>query len=65
MPIIGLHLILALLCAVHAVRNNQSLYWLIILFSFPILGSIVYFLVVYLPNSRLEREATRAVAAAA
>lgn len=61
---LGLHLLAALFFAVHALRSGQNMYWLIILFSFPLLGSIVYFLVVYLPNSRLERGARKAVAAA-
>ena len=52
---LGLHLLVAVFLAVHALRSGQNMYWLIILFSFPLLGSIVYVLVVYLPNSRLER----------
>lgn len=66
MPIlgIGLHLLLAILCAVHVVRTGQQLYWLFVLFSFPILGSVVYFLAVYLPGSRLESDAVKAVVAA-
>jgi hypothetical protein len=62
---LGLHLLIAIFFAVHAVRTGQPLFWLIILFSFPLLGSIVYLLVVYLPNSRLERGARRAVSVAA
>jgi hypothetical protein len=62
---LGLHLLIAVFFAVHAVRSGQPFYWLIILFSFPLLGSIVYFLVVYLPSSRLERGARKAVAVAA
>lgn len=62
---LGLHVLLALFCAVHAVRSGQPLYWLVILFSFPLLGSLVYFFVIYLPNSRLERGAIQAVSAAA
>ena len=67
MPIagLGLHLILALLCAVHAVRSGQPLYWLFILFAFPVLGSLVYLFAVYLPSSRLERNAFKAVSVAA
>lgn len=60
----GLSTLIALFFAVDAVRRGQQLYWLIILFSFPYLGSLVYFLVIYLPNSRLERGARQAVAAA-
>lgn len=67
MPVVGLGLYfaLALFCAVHVVRTGQPLYWLMILFGFPILGSIVYLLAVYLPASRLERGARRVVSAAA
>lgn len=62
---LGLHILIALFFAVHAMRSGQQMYWLIILFSFPLLGSIVYFLVIYLPNSRLERGARKVVVAAA
>lgn len=67
MPIagFGLHFVLAIFCAVHAVRSRQNLYWLLILFGAPLLGSIVYFFAVYLPNSRLQRQALKAVSAAA
>jgi hypothetical protein len=67
MPIVGfgLYFALAILCAIHAVRTGQPMYWLMILFGFPILGSIVYFVAVYLPASRLQRGALKAVAAAA
>jgi len=62
---LGLHVVLALVCAIHVVRTRQQLYWLFILFAFPLLGSLVYLFAVYLPNSRLERGAMRAVSAAA
>lgn len=62
---LGLHILLALFCAVHVVRSGQQLYWLFILFAFPLLGSLVYFFMVYMPNSRLERGAMKAVSAAA
>lgn len=57
MPILGLgvHFLIALFFAVHAVRTGRELYWLFILVSFPLLGSLVYFLAIYLPQSRLER----------
>jgi len=66
MPFIGLglHVLVALFFAIHAIRNRQELYWLIVLFSFPLLGSIVYFVAVYLPASRLERGARQALSAA-
>lgn len=67
MPILGLgvHFLIALYFAVHCVRSGRELYWLILLFSFPLLGSLVYFLAIYLPQSRLDRtiaSAGRAVA---
>jgi hypothetical protein len=62
---LGLHFLVAVFFAVHALRSGQQLYWLIILFSFPLLGSLVYFLAIYLPDSRLERGARKVVAAAA
>jgi hypothetical protein len=66
MPIagLGLHIVIALFFAVHAVRSRQQTYWLFVLFSFPGLGSIVYFLAIYLPDSRLERGARKAIVAA-
>jgi hypothetical protein len=57
MPFIGLglHILVALYFAIHAVRTGQQMYWLIILFSFPLLGSVVYFVAIYLPASRMDR----------
>lgn len=52
---LGLHLAVALFFAVHAVRSGRELYWLLILFSFPLLGSVVYFFAIYLPHSHVER----------
>lgn len=62
---VGLHVLVALFFAIHAIRNGQPLYWLVILFMFPLLGSIVYFAAVYLPGSKLQRGAQKTVAAAA
>ena len=61
---LGLHIFVAIFFAVHAVRTGRELYWLIILFSFPLFGSIVYFLVVYLPHSRLDRGLRKATVTA-
>ena len=61
---ISLYVIIALFFAVHAVRTQQNMYWLLILFLFPGLGSLVYFFVIYLPSlrqSRGARAATRAI----
>ena len=62
---VGLHVLVALFFAIHAIRTGQPMYWLMILFMFPLLGSIVYFAAIYLPGSRLERGARRTVVAAA
>lgn len=52
---LGLHIFIAIFFAIHALRNGKQMYWLLILFSFPLLGSIVYFLAEYLPSSKVER----------
>lgn len=62
---IGLHVLVALFFAVHAMRTHQQMTWLFVLFSFPLLGSLVYFFAVYLPNSRLEHGARKIVSVAA
>ncbi|AWH53532.1 hypothetical protein C1924_10240 [Stenotrophomonas sp. ESTM1D_MKCIP4_1] len=58
---IGLHFIAAIYFAVHAIRSGQSLYWLLLLFSFPLLGSVVYFVAIYLPEARHSRGARQVV----
>jgi hypothetical protein len=58
---IGLHVIVAILFAVHAIRTRQSLYWLIILFVFPLLGSVVYALAIWLPSIRDSRKGRQVV----
>ena len=57
---IGIHVIIAVLFAIHAVRTNQPLYWLFILFFFPLLGSLVYGIAVWLPEFRMHRGVRRA-----
>jgi hypothetical protein len=57
MPFIGLglHFLVALFFAVHVIRTGRQMYWLIILFSFPLLGSLVYFLAEYMPAAKVDR----------
>ncbi len=57
---IGIHIIIAIFFAIHAVRNHREMYWLLVLFLFPLLGSIVYFFAVFLPSSRFDQSAARA-----
>ena len=53
MPFIGLiYIAIAIFFAVHALRSGRNMVWLFILFLFPFLGSVVYFLVEYLPEMR-------------
>lgn len=61
---VGLHILVAIFFAVHAIRHRRELYWLMILFAFPMLGSIVYFFAIYLPDSRLQHGARKATVAA-
>ncbi|WP_190285796.1 tetratricopeptide repeat protein [Montanilutibacter psychrotolerans] len=48
----GLHFVIALYFAVHAVRSGQDRYWLMVLFMFPLLGSVVYAVAIWLPAAR-------------
>ena len=57
---IGIHILIAIFFAVHAVRTRREMYWLLVLFLFPLLGSIVYFFAVFLPSSRLDQSAAKA-----
>ena len=53
MPILAfIHLAIAAFFAVHAVRSGRPMYWLMILFAFPALGSLVYFFGEYMPTMR-------------
>ena len=66
MPFIGmgLHFLVALFFAVHAVRTGREMYWLLILFMFPLLGSIVYCFAIYLPSTRLQHTVQKTMTAA-
>ncbi len=62
MPLgIGLHVVIAILFAIHAIRSGQDRYWLFILFVFPLLGSLVYGVAIWLPSVRHTREVGQAV----
>jgi hypothetical protein len=58
---LGLHVAIALFFAAHALRNGQDRYWLMILFAFPGLGSLVYALMVFLPALRHTRQGRQVV----
>ncbi len=57
MPIIGAHVLLALLCGVHAVRTGRGQPWLYIIVLAPFLGSVVYIFVEVLPELSHSRAA--------
>jgi hypothetical protein len=58
---LGLHILLALFFAVHAIRSGRELYWLFILFMFPLFGSVVYAIAVFIPEMRNSRGLQRVV----
>ena len=61
MPFIGLvHLAIAAFFGVHAIRSGQPIYWLFVLFAFPLFGSIVYAFAIYLPQMRYTRGGMKA-----
>ena len=49
---LGLHVIIAVYFAIHAVRTGQDKYWLFILFAFPGIGSLIYAVSIWLPDVR-------------
>lgn len=64
MPLIALvHLALAAFFGVHAVRTGRPSWWLFVLLSAPMLGSIVYFFAEYLPDMRNTRGGMKAARA--
>jgi len=61
MPFLALiHLAVAAFFGVHAVRTGRPMYWLMVLFAFPALGSLVYFFAEYLPTMRYTRTGIKA-----
>lgn len=64
MPIIAvIHLAFAIFFAVHAVRTGRPNWWLFVLLSFPMLGSIVYFFSEYMGDMRHTRHGRKAIKA--
>lgn len=56
---ISLHVIIAIFFAIHAIRSRQEMYWLLVLFLFPLLGSLVYAVAIWLPEIRDSRGGRR------
>ncbi len=62
MPVLaGVHFAVALFFAVHAMRTGRDKYWIFILFSFPAIGSLLYFFTEYLRDLRHTRSGRRAL----
>jgi len=61
MPVLGLHVLVAIFFAVHVIRTGQDRYWLWILFGFPLLGSVVYGIAIWLPAMRHSRQGRQVV----
>jgi len=62
MPVgIGLHVLIAIFFAVHVIRTGQDRFWLWILFGFPLLGSVVYGIAIWLPTVRHSRQGRQVV----
>jgi hypothetical protein len=58
-----MHLAMAAFFGVHAVRTGRPSWWLFILISAPLFGSIIYFFAEFLPSQRDSRGARRAMRA--
>jgi hypothetical protein len=51
----------AIFFAVHAVKNRKERHWLMVIFVFPVLGSVVYFFAEYIRDFRYTSGGRRAV----
>lgn len=62
MPLIAIvHLAFAVFFAIHAVRTGRPNWWLFVLLSFPMLGSIIYFFAEYMGDIRHTRHGRKAI----
>jgi hypothetical protein len=61
---LGLSTLFAIFFAVHALRTGRPIFWLMILFFFPVLGSVVYFIVEFLPEMRVGTRVSKVTAVA-
>lgn len=56
MPILlAFSVLIAIYFSVHAFRTQQNYYWIGLMLGMPFLGSLIYFLVIYLPDIRQTR----------
>lgn len=50
-----IHFAIAIFFAIHAMRTGRNMYWIMILLSFPLLGSLIYFVMEYAPDMKYSR----------
>jgi hypothetical protein len=56
MPLIGVAVLaLQIFTIVHALRTGRPYWWIFVIFAFPLLGILIYYLVEVAPGSRQER----------
>ncbi|MFM9941803.1 MAG: tetratricopeptide repeat protein [Hyphomicrobiaceae bacterium] len=62
MPLIGaMHLLIAIALGAHAMKTGRPNYWLFILLTLPVVGSIAYVVIELMPEWANSRRARRAV----
>jgi len=62
--LLAVNYLVAISCAVHAVRTGRQMYWLMILMMVPALGSIIYIIAEVMPEAAASRGARQAGQAA-
>jgi len=56
MPIIGIAVMaLDIFTIIHSIRHRRPYWWIICILMFPLIGSVIYFLVEVMPGSREQR----------
>jgi hypothetical protein len=65
MPLIGILELVAIGCAVHAVRTGRAYYWIYILIGMPGIGTVVYFFAEIMPDLMQTRTARHAASGVA
>jgi hypothetical protein len=56
MPILGFLVLAVQICVVvHAFRTGRPYWWIFVIMAFPLIGSLIYYLVEIMPGSRQER----------
>jgi hypothetical protein len=58
-----IHFAIAIFFAVHAMRTGRNMYWIMILLSFPLLGSLIYFVMEYMPDMKYSRGGRKVIQA--